>query len=53
MVSGGKPPFGKTAPTGSGAATGDATWFIDGSLVEIYSGEDEDGAKVATEIPRG
>jgi hypothetical protein len=53
MVSGGNTPFGKIAPTGSGAATGDATWLIDGSLVEIYSGEDGDGANVATEKPIG
>lgn len=53
MVSGEKAPFGKTTPAGSGAATGDTAWLIDGSLVEIYSGEDEDGANVATEKPRG
>jgi hypothetical protein len=34
-VSGGKPPFGKIVLTGSGAATGDATWLTDWSLVEI------------------
>jgi hypothetical protein len=35
IVSEGKTPFDKIAPTGSGAATGDATWLTDWSLVEI------------------
>lgn len=56
-VSGGKTPFGKIDPEGSDTATGDPTWLTDGSLAEIYSGlrsgEDEDGANVAIENPRG